>query len=60
MDSPETKPKIHPSVIRALKFSREDDAKRAADPVAYHLGLIYEYERTHKRVAKEGEPRKKV
>lgn len=36
--------RIHPSVWRALKFAREDDAKRAADPVAYQLGLIYQRE----------------
>jgi hypothetical protein len=32
-------------VTRALKFAREDDAKRAADPVAYKLGLIYRREK---------------
>jgi len=40
--------RIHPSVWGALKFSREDDAKRDADPIAYHLGLIYPYEKSRR------------
>jgi hypothetical protein len=27
-------------VVRALKFAREEDAKRAADPIGYHQELV--------------------
>jgi len=44
-ETPSQKSLIPDSVVKALNFAREEDAKRAADPIAYHLGLIYQREK---------------